>query len=177
MSIPSCNHHLASEHPTQPGPLLCALPSLSSSGVGLSLLGCGLLGGGYASVGESVQPVRGKARAWVGSDVSGLQQFINQVIAFASARVHAYADCRSTHLHVWGGVPKDLPSHVLQHPKGLLAHLLNILLHGLCTGSLDSTVTGRGSALAGASWPYRGGAMQTFTPACTSPKRSSKKFA
>src|ERR687894_3207797 len=50
-------------------------------------------------------------------------------MAFASARVHAYADCRSSHLHVWGGLPKDLPSHVPQHPKSLLAHVLNILLH------------------------------------------------
>src|SRR5215208_6979861 len=48
------------------------LLSPSRSGVGLSLLGCG-----YASVGYSVQPVRGKARAGVGSDVSGLQQFID----------------------------------------------------------------------------------------------------
>src|SRR5215204_7773918 len=73
-------------------------------------------------------------------------------MAFAPARVHAYAECRSTHHHVWGGVPKDLLLHVLQHPKGLLAHLPNTLLHhGLCTGSLDSTVTGRGSALSGSS--------------------------
>src|SRR5215207_7852895 len=129
MSIPSWNDHLAAEHPTPTGAPLCALLSLSSSGVGLSLLGCG-----YASVGHSVQPVRGKARARVGSDVSGLQQFIDQVLAFAPARVHAYADCRSTHLHVGGGVPKDLPSHVLQHPKSLVAHLPNTLLHhGLCT--------------------------------------------
>src|SRR5215208_3670472 len=48
------------------------LLSPSRSGVGLSLLGCG-----YASVGESIQPVRGKARAGVGSDVSSLQQFID----------------------------------------------------------------------------------------------------
>jgi hypothetical protein len=33
-------------------------------------------------------------------------------------------------------VPKDLPSHVLQHPKSLLAHLPNTFLHhGLCTGA------------------------------------------
>src|SRR5215204_6345107 len=38
-------------------------------------------------------------------------------MAFAPTRVHAYADCRSSHLHVWGGVPKDLPSHVLQHSQ------------------------------------------------------------
>src|SRR5688572_28954084 len=48
------------------------LLSPSRSGAGLSLLGCG-----YASVGHSVQPVRGKASAGVGSDVSGLQQFID----------------------------------------------------------------------------------------------------
>jgi len=48
------------------------LLSPSRSGVGLSLLGCG-----YAPVGESIEPVRGKARARVGSDVSGLQQFID----------------------------------------------------------------------------------------------------
>jgi hypothetical protein len=31
-------------------------------------------------------------------------------------------------------MPKDLPSHVLQHPKSLDAHLPNTLLHhGLCT--------------------------------------------
>src|ERR687894_236824 len=80
-------------------------------------------------------------------------------MAFASARVHAYAECRSSHLHVWGGLPKDLPSHVPQHPKSLLAHLLNNLLnHGLCTGSLDSTVAEWCSALSGATrtgalWP------------------------
>ena len=49
-----------------------ALLRLYRSGVGLSFLGCG-----YASVGYSVQPVRGKARAGVGSDVSSLQQFID----------------------------------------------------------------------------------------------------
>jgi hypothetical protein len=48
------------------------LLSPSRGGVGLSLLGCG-----YASVGYSIQPVRCKARAGVGSDVSGLQQFID----------------------------------------------------------------------------------------------------
>ena len=51
---------------------LYALLSAWGIGVGLSLLGCG-----YASVGYSVQPVLGKARAGVGSDVSGLQQFID----------------------------------------------------------------------------------------------------
>src|SRR5918992_2491092 len=73
-------------------------------------------------------------------------------MAFAPARVHAYAECRSSHHHVWGGLPKDLPSHVLQHPKSLLAHLPNTLLHhGLCRGSRDSTVVGRGSALSASS--------------------------
>jgi hypothetical protein len=38
-------------------------------------------------------------------EVSGLQQFIDQAIAFALAGVHAYADCRSTHHHVWGWLP------------------------------------------------------------------------
>jgi hypothetical protein len=45
----------------------CALLRPYRSGVGLSLLGCG-----YASVGYSVQPVRSKARAGIGSNVSGL---------------------------------------------------------------------------------------------------------
>jgi hypothetical protein len=56
---------------------LYALLSLSSSGVGLSLLGYDLLDGSYALVGESIEPVRRKARARVGLDVSGLQQFID----------------------------------------------------------------------------------------------------
>src|SRR5215212_1690566 len=123
---------LSSEYPPPPRPLYARL-SLSRSGVGLSLLGCVLLGGAYTPVGESIQPVRSKARAGVALDVSGLQQFIDQAIAFAPARIHAYAECRSSHHHVWGGVPKDLHSHVLQHPKGLLAHLPNTLLHqGRC---------------------------------------------
>jgi hypothetical protein len=67
---------LSAEDAAPPGALY-ALLSPSSSGVALSLLGYGLLGGGYASVGESVQPVRGKARAGVGSEVSGLQQLID----------------------------------------------------------------------------------------------------
>ena len=66
----------ATEHPTPPG-APCALLSPSRSGVGLSLLGGGLLGGGYPLVGESIQPVGAKAWAGVGLDVSGLQQFIN----------------------------------------------------------------------------------------------------
>src|SRR5215203_6473139 len=64
------------DNPPPPRPLY-ALLRTSRSGVGLSLLGCGLLGGGYTPVGESVQPVRGKASAGVGSDVSRLQQFID----------------------------------------------------------------------------------------------------
>src|ERR671920_2130760 len=86
----------ATEHPTLPGPPLCALLRASRSAVGLSLLG------GCAPIGESIEPVRGKARAGVGLDVSGLQQFIDQAIAFATPRVHAYAECRSSHRHVWG---------------------------------------------------------------------------
>src|SRR5919112_3376767 len=86
------------------GPMY-ALLSLSCNGVGLSLLGCGLLGGAYTPVSESIEPVRRKAWAGVDLDVSGLQQFIDQAIAFASARVHAYAECRSSHNHVWGGAP------------------------------------------------------------------------
>src|SRR5215217_3798131 len=61
----------ATEHPTPPGPLGAFL-SLYRSGVGLSLLG-----GGLPLVGESIQPVGGKAWAGVALDVSGLQQFIN----------------------------------------------------------------------------------------------------
>src|SRR5215217_159861 len=61
----------SSDEPSPLGPSY-ALLRLYRSGVGLSLLGCG-----YASVGYSVQPMRGKARAGVGSDVSGLQQFID----------------------------------------------------------------------------------------------------
>src|SRR5215207_4293862 len=67
----------AAKHPRPPRAALYALLSLSSSGVGLSLLGCGLLGGGYAPVGESIEPVRRKAWAGVALDVSGLQQFID----------------------------------------------------------------------------------------------------
>src|SRR5215207_5623775 len=93
-------------HLAPPGPR-CALLSLYSIGPGLSLVGCG-----YAPVGKSVQPVRGKAGAGVALEVSIPQQFIDQAIAFAPARVHAYADSRSSHHHVWGGLPKDLPSHV-----------------------------------------------------------------
>src|SRR5215212_4175037 len=78
---------------------LCAFLCLYPIGPGLSLVGCG-----YAQGGKSVQPVRGKAGAGVASDVSVPQQFIDQTIAFASARVHAYADSCSTHHHVWGGV-------------------------------------------------------------------------
>src|SRR5918994_653152 len=109
---------ILSEHLTPPEP-------------GLSLVGCG-----YTPVGESVHAVRGKAGAGVALEVSAPQQLLHQGMAFASARVHAYAECRSTHLHVWGWLPKDLPSHVLQHSKSLLAHLPNTLLHhGRCTPS------------------------------------------
>jgi hypothetical protein len=73
--------------------------------------------------------VGGKAWAGVVLDVSGPQQFIDQLFAFASDGVHAYAECRPTHLHVWGGLPEDLFSHVYQHREGLLAHLANNLLH------------------------------------------------
>jgi hypothetical protein len=66
----------------------------------ISLVGCG-----YAQGGKSVQPVRGKAGTGIALDVSAPQQFIDQAIAFAPARVHAYADSRSTHHHVWGWVP------------------------------------------------------------------------
>src|ERR687894_1161187 len=74
---------LPSQHPTPPGP-------------GLSLVGCG-----YTPVGKSVQAVRGKAGAGVALEVSTPQQLLDQAIAFAPARVHAYTDCRSTHHHVW----------------------------------------------------------------------------
>src|SRR5215203_1692718 len=82
-----------------PGPLY-ALLSVCRSEPGLSLVGCG-----YAQVGKSVQTVRGKAGAWVALEVSVPQQFLDQAIAFAPARVHAYADCRSTHHHVRGWLP------------------------------------------------------------------------
>src|SRR5215208_363233 len=81
----------ATAHPTLLGPPLCALLRGSRSAVGLSLLG------GCAPIGESIEPVRGKARGGVGLDVSGLQQFIDAAIAFASARVDAYAECCSSH--------------------------------------------------------------------------------
>src|ERR671911_722173 len=76
---------------------LYALLSLYPIGPGLSLVGCG-----YAQGGKSVQAVRGKAGAWVALEVSVPQQFIDQAIAFAPPRVHAYADSRTTHHHVWG---------------------------------------------------------------------------
>jgi hypothetical protein len=63
VQLPNTLHHQ--------GPL-CGLLSPSCSGVGLSLLGCGLPGGGYTPVGQSIQPVRRKARAGVALDVSGL---------------------------------------------------------------------------------------------------------
>src|SRR5215213_7397148 len=82
-----------------------------------------LVGRGYTRIGKSVQPVRGKGGAGITLKVSGLQQFIDQGTTLAPARVQAYADRRCPHLHVWGGVPKDLPSHVPQHPHGLFAHV------------------------------------------------------
>ena len=45
--------------------------------------GSSLLGRGYAPIGEPVEPVRGKAWAGVGLDVSGPQQFIDQAIALS----------------------------------------------------------------------------------------------
>jgi hypothetical protein len=92
--VPSPPYQLA-----PPGPLY-ALLSVCRSEPGLSLVGRG-----YAQGGKSVQAVRGKAWAWVALEVSVPQQFIDQAIAFAPARVHAYADCRSTHGHVWGWLP------------------------------------------------------------------------
>ena len=63
-----------------------------------------LVSRGYTRISKSVQPVRGKAGAGVALEVSAPQQLLDQGMAFAPARVHAYADCRSTH-HVWGWVP------------------------------------------------------------------------
>src|ERR687896_703591 len=57
--------------------ILQATVEIMRGGVHAEVLGCCLPGGGYASVGYSVQPVRGKARAGVAPDVSGLQQFID----------------------------------------------------------------------------------------------------
>jgi len=64
-----------------------------------------LVGRGYARIGKSIEPVRGEAWAGVALDVSGPQQLIDQAIAFAPSWGYAYADCRSTHLHIWGGLP------------------------------------------------------------------------
>src|SRR5215213_6237577 len=109
---------LSSEYSFPPGPL-GALLSLSRSGLGLSpspvlslvqspptphLFERRLIGRAYAQGGKSVQPVRGKAGAGVASEVSVPQQFIDQAIAFAPARVHAYTYSRSTHHHVWSWV-------------------------------------------------------------------------
>jgi hypothetical protein len=84
---------------------------------------------GYAPVGEPVEPVRGEARAGVAPDVPAPQQLIDQAIAFETAGIHAYADCRTTDLHIRSGLPQDLPPHVPQHRKGFLAHLPIILRH------------------------------------------------
>ena len=81
------------------------------------------VGRDYAPVGESVQPVRGKAWAWVMLDVPGPQQLVDQDIAFDTAWIYSYADRCCTHLYVWGGLPQDLPSHVLQHRKGFVAYV------------------------------------------------------
>jgi len=62
-------------------------------------------------------------------DETGVQQLIDQTVAFGTAGNYACADSRSTHLHVWGGLPEDLFSHVHQHRESLGAHLPNILLH------------------------------------------------
>jgi hypothetical protein len=95
-----------------------------------------LVSRGYTRISKSVEAVRGKAGAGVALEVSAPQQLLDQGMAFAPARVHAYADCRSTHHHVWGWLPNDLPSHVLQHPQGLGAHLPNTLRHqDFCTAS------------------------------------------
>src|SRR5215211_6679948 len=91
--------------------------------------GSSLLGRGYAPVGEPVEPVRGEARAWVAPDVPAPQQLIEKAIAFGSAGIHAYAECRTTDLHIRSGLPQDLPPHVPQHRKGFLAHRPIILRH------------------------------------------------
>src|SRR5215213_9230308 len=79
------------EHPPPPRPLY-ALLSLYRSGVGLSLLSCG-----YTPVGESVQPVHGKAGAWVRFNVSAPQQLLEQGIEHALFGLQAYAARRSPH--------------------------------------------------------------------------------
>jgi hypothetical protein len=124
MQVSGCSH----------GPLLLSSATLVQSRPTsrLRLRQRRLVGRGHARISKSVQPVRGKAGAGVGLEVSGLQQFIDQAIALAPARVHTYADCCSTHLHVFGGLPYDLPSHVLQHPQGFVAHLPNIVRHQGC---------------------------------------------
>jgi len=94
-------------------------PEPSCSGVGLS----GLVGHGYAQVSKSVQPVRGKTGAGIALKVSGPQKFIDQGTTLAPTGVQAYADRRSPHLHVGGGVSKDLLSHVPQHPQGFIDYV------------------------------------------------------
>ena len=44
-------------------------------------------GRGYARIGKSVQPVRGKAGAGIASDVSATQQLVDQGTTLAPARV------------------------------------------------------------------------------------------
>src|SRR5215208_4701370 len=68
------------------------LLSPSRSGVGLSLLSCG-----YTPVGKSVQPVQGKAGAWVRFNVSAPQQLLEQGIELALFGLQAYAAHRSPH--------------------------------------------------------------------------------
>ena len=65
-----------------------------------------LVGCGHPRIGESVQPVGGKAGAGIALEVSRPQQFLDQDTAFTPAGFHAYADRRCPHLHVWGGRPK-----------------------------------------------------------------------
>src|SRR5215208_5437275 len=81
----------SSEHSPPPGPLY-ALLRLYRSGVGLSLLSCG-----YTPVGKSVQPVQGKAGAWVRFNVSAPQQLLEQGIELALFGLQAYAASRSPH--------------------------------------------------------------------------------
>src|ERR687890_329940 len=116
---------LPSDNPTPPGPPSAPL-RLYRSGVMLSLLSCG-----YAPVGDAVQSVHGKARAWVGLNVSSPQQLLEQVIEFSLFGLHAYAEGRCVRRGVSGpsSVPPDLSAHVLQHQQGLLAHLPNSLRH------------------------------------------------
>src|SRR5829696_4615033 len=84
--------HVTSRTPSSPRPLY-ALLRLYRSGVGLSLL----VSCGYARIGESVEPVRGKAGAWVSFNVSTPQQLLEQGIELALFGLQAYAARRSPH--------------------------------------------------------------------------------